>query len=130
MGRGNHGQMFGGNIQFNRGGGAGTHRGGGGVQIHQADVGPVRRRLARSPAQHQEGKTGVVKAQEVAKEGGGRAVSLIKVLPRGSSGSDLVWSGDMGGFGINYSAVRGSACGLPAEGHTKKAMQRRDGSWQ
>ena len=64
--RGNHGQLFGGNIQFNRGGVGGTHRGGGGVQIPQDADGRVIRHLARSTAQHQEGKSGVGAAWEVA----------------------------------------------------------------
>ena len=118
MGRGNHGQMFGGNIQFNRGGGAGTHRGGGGVQITQATTGPVRRRLAISTEKYQEGKSGVGEAQEVTSEGGGGDGSLGKVLLFGSSGGTLVWSGDMGYYGANDAGFRGRACEFPVAGHT------------
>ena len=64
-GRGNRGQVLGGNVQFNRVGGGRMHRGGGGVQIPRATAGPVRQRLDISPAQHQEGKAGVGAAQEV-----------------------------------------------------------------
>ena len=80
----------------------------------------VRRRLVSSPAQHQEGKSGVGAAQEVATEGGGGAGSLGKNLTHGSSGVALVWSGHMGAFGTNDAEVRGSACGFHAAGHTKK----------
>ena len=58
-------------------------------------------------------------AQEFATEGGEKADSDGKVLPRGSSGGDLVWSGYMGAFGTNDSEVRGSACGFPVAVHTK-----------
>ena len=51
---------------------------------------------------------------------GGRARSLGKVLPRGSSGGALVWSGEIGAFGTNDEEVRGIACGFPAEDHRKK----------
>ena len=49
----------GGNVQSDRGGGGGTHRGGGEVQVPWKAAGPFRRRLTSSPAQHQEGKAGV-----------------------------------------------------------------------
>ena len=42
------------------------------------------------------------------------------VIPRGSSGGDIVWSGEMGAFGANGAEVRGSICGFPAAGHKKK----------
>ena len=58
-GCGDCGHMFGGNVQSNRGGGGGTHLGGGGVQIPWASVGPVRRQLAGSPTQYKEGTEGV-----------------------------------------------------------------------
>ena len=78
----------------------------------------VRRRLVSSPAQHQEGKSGVGAAQEVATEGGGGAGSLGKNLTHGSSGVALVWSGHMGAFGTNDAEVRGKACEFPVAGHT------------
>ena len=59
MGCGNHIHVFGGNIQSNRGGGGKTHQEGGGFQIPLAAVVPVIRRLSRSSAQHQKGKSGV-----------------------------------------------------------------------
>ena len=57
-------------------------------------------------------------AQEVTLERGGRADSLGKDLPCGSTGGTLVWSGDMDAYGENYAAVRGSAYEFPAAGHT------------
>ena len=111
--------MFGGNVQYNRGGGGRTYRGGGGVQIPQEATGMFRRRLAINTVQHQEGKVGVGAAQEVATERGGGAGSLGKVLPHVSSGGALVWSGDMGAFSTNDAEVRGSTCGFPAPGHKK-----------
>ena len=42
VGCGNCVQMFGGNVQSNRGGGGGTHQGGRGVQIYRAAVGMVK----------------------------------------------------------------------------------------
>ena len=42
-------QVLGGDVQPNRGGRGGTHRGGRGVQIPRAAVGPVGRRLSRIP---------------------------------------------------------------------------------
>ena len=56
----------------------------------------------------------------VAMEVGDGAVSLGKVLPRGSSGAALVWSGGMHAFGTSAVYVRGRACGFPAAGHMKK----------
>ena len=117
-GCGNCGQVFGGNVQFNRGGGGGTHWGGGGVQITQAIAGPARRQLDRSTAQHKEGKAGVGAAWEFTLKGGGGAGNIGKVLPCGSSGSDLFWSGDMGVYGTNDAEVRGSTCDFPAASHT------------
>ena len=70
-GCGNWKQGFGGNVQPNMGGGGITHRGGVSVQIHKADVGPVRRRLASSTMQYQEGMSCVGEAWEVSTEGGG-----------------------------------------------------------
>ena len=90
--RGNRGQVFGGNVQLNRGGGGGTHRGGGGVQIPPAAAGTVRQLLVSSPAQHQEGKAVVGEAWRFAMEGGVVARSLGKVLSHVSSGGVLVWS--------------------------------------
>ena len=58
--------------------------------------------------------------QEVAMEGGGGAVSIGKVLLRGSSGRAIVWGGDMGNFGANGAEVRGSSCGFTAAGHKEK----------
>ena len=58
-------------------------------------------------------------AWEVAMEGRDVSDSLRKVLPCGSSGSALVWIGDMNDFGTNYTDVRGSACDFPAAGHMK-----------
>ena len=58
--------------------------------------------------------------QEFDTEGGGRAVNLGKVLLRGNSGSDIVWSIDMGDFGANGAEVRGRACGFPVAGHKEK----------
>ena len=58
--------------------------------------------------------------REVSTERGGGAGSLGKQLPRSSSGGALVWSGYMGAFGTNDEEVRGSACGFPTTGHTKK----------
>ena len=115
---GNCGQVLGGNVQFNRGGGGGTHQGGGGVQITRATAGLVIRRLARITAQHQEDKEGVEAAREVNSERGCGAGNIGKVLPCGSSGGDLVWSGDMGAYSKNDAEVRESACEYPAEGHT------------
>ena len=112
--------MFGGNIQYNRGGEGGTYQGGGGVQIPCAAVGTVRRRLVRSSAQYYEVKSGVGAAQEVTKEGGGGYGSIGKVLPHGVSGGALVWSGDMGDFGTNDADVGGIACGFPESGYKKK----------
>ena len=86
------------------------HRGGGEVQVTWKTAGPVRQILAISPAQYQEGKAGVGAAWGATLEGGSGADSLGKVLPRGSAGGTLVWSGDMGAHGGNVSAVRGSAC--------------------
>ena len=118
-GCGNHGQVFRGKIKSNRGGGYGTHQGDGGVQIPQAAVGPVRRRLFSSTLQHHGGKAGVGAAWKVTMEGGGGAGSLGKVLPRGISVGALVWRKYMGNFGTNDAEVRGSAYGFPAESHRK-----------
>ena len=96
------------------------HQGGEGVKIPWATVGLARQRLDGSPMQHQEETSGVWAAQEVVTEGAGGAGSLIKVLPRGSSGGAIVWSGGMGDFGANGAEVRGIACGFPTEGHKKK----------
>ena len=84
----------------------------------RATAGLVIRRLARITAQHQEDKAGVEEAWEVNSEGGCGAGNIGKVLPCGSSGGDLVWSGDMGAYSKNDAEVRGSACEYPAEGHT------------
>ena len=84
-----------------------------------ADVGPFRRRLASSPTQHQEGTSGVGADREVSTERGGGAGSLGKQLLPSNSGGALFWSGYMGVFG-NDEEVRGSACGFPTTGHTKK----------
>ena len=57
-------------------------------------------------------------AQEVNSEGGGGSNSIGKVLPHGIAGGTLVWSGDIGAYGENDAAVRGSAYEFPAAGHT------------
>ena len=77
------------------------HQWGGGAQMPWADTGPVRRQLASSPVQHQEGKEGVGVAWEVTLEGGGVDVSLGKVLLCGNSGGALFWSRDMGSYVTN-----------------------------
>ena len=64
-------------------------------------------------------------AWKVTLEGGGGFGSLGKVLPCGSSGGTIVWSGNMGAYRDNNAAVRGITCNFPAE-----EMRRRDGSWQ
>ena len=51
---------------------------------------------------------------------GGRAVSLGKVIPHGSSGGAIVWSVDMGAFGATGAEVRGSVCVFPAVDHKGK----------
>ena len=51
-------------------------------------------------------------------EGGGGSDSLVKVLPHGSAGSTLVWTGDVGAHRYNDSAVRGSACEFLEAVHT------------
>ena len=91
---------------------------GGEFQITWITAGPVRQILASSPAQHQEGKAGVGAAWGVNPKGGGGAISIRKVLLCGSSGGTLVWIGDMGAYGDNDTAVRGSVCEFPAEDHT------------
>ena len=78
---------------------------------------PVSQQLASSNAKYQEGKTGVGADWEAILEGGGRSDSIVKVLPRGSAGSTLVWSRDMGDHGDNESEVRGSACEFLDTGH-------------
>ena len=125
-GCGNCGQVFGGNVQSNRGRGVGRKRGGGSVQILRAAVGPVIRQLPDSPTQHQEGTTGLGAALEVDTEGGGGAGILVRVLPRGSSGGAIVWSIYMGDFGANGAEVRGSACGLLRQVTGKKAKRMRN----
>ena len=52
------------------------HRRGREVQVPRKTDGTVRRRLASSPAQYQEGKAGVWAAWEATLKGGGRAESL------------------------------------------------------
>ena len=117
---GNLGQVFGSNIQSDRGGGGGggTYRGGREVQIPWKTDGPIRQRLDISPAKHQEGKAGVGASQEVTLVGGGGAGSLRKFLPCGSSCGTIIWSGDMGAYRDNDVAVRGSACEFPTASHT------------
>ena len=51
-------------------------------------------------------------------EVGGRAKSLGKVLLRGSTGCNLVWSRDMGDHGDNESNDIWSACEFLETGHT------------
>ena len=58
--------------------------------------------------------------REFATEGGVGSGSLGKVLPHGSSGNSLVWSGDVVAFSTNYSEVRVNSCGFPASGHREK----------
>ena len=116
-GRSNHGQVFGGKVQYDRGGGGVTHRGGGKVQMPWNTVRPVRRLLDSSPRKHQEGKLGVGEALEVVLEGEGRFDSLGKVLLRGSAGGTLVWSGYMVAYIDNDAAVIGSVCEFPVAGH-------------
>ena len=57
-------------------------------------------------------------AWEATSYGGGGSESLNKVLPHGSVGGTLVWSGDMGVHGDNESEDRGSACEFLETGHT------------
>ena len=60
----------------------------------------------------------MVVAWKVTSEGGVVAGIFGKVLPGGSSGGTLVWSGYMGVYGDNNAAVIVSACEFPAVGHT------------
>ena len=57
-------------------------------------------------------------AWEATLEVGGRAKSLGKVLLRGSTGCNLVWSRDMGDHGDNESNDIWSACEFLETGHT------------
>ena len=60
----------------------------------------------------------MVTAWEYTSEGGGGADSHKNVLPCGSAGSTLVWSGDTGAHRDNDTAVRGRACEFLEAGHT------------
>ena len=57
-------------------------------------------------------------AWEATLEGGVEANSLGKVLPHGSAGKTIVWSGDMGDHVDNDSVVRESACEFLEADHT------------
>ena len=89
------------------------------VQVPQKNSGLVRRLLASSNAQYQEGKVGVGAAWEATSEGGRGADSLGKVLPSGSAVVTLVWIRYMGANRVNEPEDRGSACEFIDIGHTK-----------
>ena len=55
-----------------------------------------------------------------ATEGGGVAGHLRKKKSHGTSGSAVVWSGDVGAIGAYDVEVRGSSCGFPATGNKVK----------
>ena len=57
------------------------HRRGREVQVPRKTDGTVRRRLASSPAQYQEGKAGVGAASEATSKGGDRAEFIGNFLP-------------------------------------------------
>ena len=61
-------------------------------------------------------------------EGGGGNDSIGKVLPRGSPGGTIVWSGDMSARGDNESEDRGITCDFLRHLTCKQATRRRDGS--
>ena len=88
------------------------------VQIPWNTDRPVRRRLDSSPAQHQEIMAGARADRQVNLEGVFRYSSIGKVLPGGSSGGTLVWSGDMGAYRDNDAAIIRIACDFPVAGHT------------
>ena len=117
------GQVLGGNVQLNRGGGGGMHQGGRGVKIPWESVGMVKLRLSMVPKKHQEGASGLGEDREVVTEGGGGAVRFGKFLSFISSGSDFVWGGDVGAVSANGVEVRGSECGFPATGNKVKGKE-------
>ena len=91
---------------------------GGEVQLHWDNDGQVRRRLAISPAHHQEVKAGVGGDLGDTLEVVGGDGSLGTILLRGNSVSNLVQSGDMGDHRDNYSEIIESACEFLESGHT------------
>ena len=78
---------------------------GGEVQLHWYTDGQVRRRLAISPAQHQEVKAGVGGDWGDTLEWVGGDGSLGTILLRDNSVSNLVQSRDMGDHRENYSEI-------------------------
>ena len=62
---------------------------------------------------------------EVSTEEGGVAGRLGKVLSCGTSGSAIVWSGEVVAIGANVTYVRGSSYGFPATGNQVKASARK-----
>ena len=66
-------------------------------------------------------------AWEVAAEVGGGAGRIGKFLLRSSSGSAVVWGGDVGDIDVNGAEVRGSACGFPATANKFKVKAAEGG---
>ena len=94
-----------------------THpRSGRSVQVPRAAAGPVGRRLASGPPEHQEGMAGVGPSREDATEGGGGTGRLSEVLSHGDTGGVFLWGGYLGFFGANGAESRGSSCGVPETG--------------
>ena len=94
------------------------HRGSGEVQVPWKTYGPVIQQLVSSPAKYQEFKSGMGEAWGDTSEGDYGADIIGNILPRGSAGITLVWSGGMGSRGDNYKAVRGSLCEFLDSDHT------------
>ena len=64
-------------------------------------AGPVGRRLAGGPHEHQKGATSVGLYRVLATEGGGGSVRLEKVLSRGGTSGVAIWGGDLSAVGCN-----------------------------
>ena len=61
---------------------------------------------------NQKGATGMVNTREYLEAGGGRPSHLCGILQNGSTGSALIWGGDMSPINDNIEAVSGGICGF------------------